>query len=136
MTSWARAGSLAALLGASVACRGEAAPADPAWGKEPCAHCAMIVDDRKTAAQILEEDGTRRYFDDLGCMIAFEAERGIQAREWVRDESRDAWLPAGSARYRSGARTPMDYGFVAGPEGTLPFDAVKREVLARKGERK
>src|SRR5262245_44732714 len=99
------------------ACGRGDAPVDPVWGKEPCAHCSMIVGDKRYAAEILAEDGSRRYFDDVGCMVSFFEERHIRAKSWVRDESTGAWVEAESARYRRGVRTPMDYGFAAGGGG-------------------
>ena len=125
----------AALL-ALVSCRRTEAPSDPVWGKQPCAHCAMVIGDRRYAAQALEEDGTTSSFDDLGCLIAYVHARGLRVRRiWVRDESADAWLDAERARFHRGARTPMDYGFAAGRTGELDFAAVKRAVLAREENR-
>jgi len=121
--------SLALVLG----CRRKEGPEDPVWGKQPCAHCAMVVGDKRYAAQIVAADGERSHFDDIGCMIAFVEEHELHpAHAWVRDEVKDAWIEAGQARYHRGARTPMDYGFAAGTTGELSFDEVRREVLARK----
>jgi len=125
----ALAGAAALLAG----CSRKEGPVDPVWGKQPCAHCAMLVADRRFAAQIETGDGERLYFDDIGCMVRYVEERGAQpAHRWVRDEAKDVWLDAGTARYHGGARTPMDYGFAAGETGVLSFDDVRRGVLARK----
>jgi nitrous oxide reductase accessory protein NosL len=107
-------------------------PADPVWGKQPCAHCAMLVSERPHAAQATLEDGRRLYFDDIGCLVSsLEAERAATRGAWVRDGAAERWLDARSARYRSGARTPMDFGFEAHPAGGLSYDEMRALVLAR-----
>jgi hypothetical protein len=88
----------------------------------------MIVGDKRYAAQVLL-GGERSHFDDIGCMIAFVEKRGSRPeRAWVRDEAHDAWLEGELARYRRGAKTPMDYGFAAGVDGPLSFEEVRRDV--------
>lgn len=114
----------------SGACSRHDGPEEPVWGKAPCAHCAMLIGDRRYAAQLLADDGTRSHFDDVGCLFGFIAEHGAKvAHAWVRDESRDAWLVAETARFRTGARTPMGYGLAAGTEGELSFDDARRVAL-------
>lgn len=120
----------AALVSAAACARGDE-PVEPVWGKEPCAHCSMIVGDKRYAAEVLTEAGSRHFFDDIGCMISFVDERHLRVKAWVRDESRGAWVAAETARYRRGVRTPMDYGFAFSAEGTLTLDDVRHEVLAK-----
>jgi hypothetical protein len=109
---------------------------DPVWGREPCAHCAMLVSARRHAAQVLTQGGDHLFFDDLGCMIAYVAEgRSPVERAWVRDADADRWIAAESARYRSSPSTPMDYGFEATSSGDgLDLDQARRQVLARGGK--
>lgn len=119
-------------------------PKDPVWGKEPCAHCRMLVGDRRVAAQVFH-DGERRYFDDPGCMILWLEENHLtlgkaDVRGWVRDaDGGDRWLDARTARYRGGATTPMDFGFDAhandppGATGMLAFEQVRASVIAKRG---
>ncbi len=127
-----RRSSLVLLLLAAGGCSSNDGPVDPVWAKQPCAECKMLVSDRRFAAQALLADGARLYFDDIGCLV--QHLRGKQAtRIWARDAVHDGWVDAESARYRSGALTPMNYGFEVDREsGDLRFDDVKREVLARR----
>jgi hypothetical protein len=123
---------LAALvaLGAT-ACAKTDEPADPVWGKEPCAHCSMIVGDKRSAAQV-GGDGERRFFDDVGCMASWlEKNRG--ARAWVRTED-GLWIDARSARYVDGAKTPMDFGFVPAQTGFDWDELCARLAKTRRGE--
>ena len=54
---------------------------EPVWGKQPCAHCAMVLSDRRFGAQLLTVTGDRAYFDDVGCMVLYlEAHPGSPAR--------------------------------------------------------
>src|SRR5262249_21348331 len=87
---------------------------DPVWGKQVCGHCAMLVSDPRYAAQVLLKNGERVYFDDVGCMAAWETEHaGTYTADWVHDHDGAAWLKASTAQYRHGAQTPMDWGYTA-----------------------
>lgn len=118
-----------------LACTADAPKAeDPYWGKQPCAHCAMLVTDKAPAAQALLQNGQRKFFDDLGCMVAWEARESPSLKgHWVRTPANDGWAPADSAHYTSGHVTPMDFGFLPAAEG-VSFDEVRAEV-ARKTRR-
>lgn len=123
----------AVAVGAGAACTRDDQPEDPVWGKQPCAHCAMLVSERRFAAQLVD-GGERRYFDDVGCMVLWMDERKAQgARAWVRQG--DGWVVARSARFAPGARTPMDFGFEAKAEGARGWDEVREQVLAKRGGR-
>lgn len=113
-------------------------PQDPVWGKQPCAHCAMVVDDRAHAAQLLTTEGDRHYYDDIGCMIAWDAERpGTAVGRWVRNAAADpkaaapaGWLDAERTAYRTDAQTPMDFGLEAAAQG-VDFAAARAKVASR-----
>jgi copper chaperone NosL len=108
-------------------------PIEPVWGKQPCDHCAMILSDARFAAESASADGVRRYFDDIGCLMAYLREHPeAGARAWVR--LGNEWAPAASAHYHTGARSPMDYGLIADANG-LSFTQAQAWVEAkRKGE--
>lgn len=122
------------------ACERLDAPVDPVWGKEPCGHCAMLVGDRRFAAQIVTE-GERKFFDDIGCMVLWTEKHPGKARgAWVRDAGGARWIDAKGARFLPGARTPMDFGFeghaasVVGPDGrdvTVSWDEMRAATLRR-----
>ena len=97
---------------------GEPKPIDPVWGKQACAHCMMLVSEKPPAAQALLTDGARRYFDDVGCLATWlenehESARGL----WVRAPTGEGWVDALTARYATGQRTPMDFGFLPAEAG-------------------
>jgi nitrous oxide reductase accessory protein NosL len=121
------------LLTLALACSKTDEPVDPVWGKEPCAYCRMLVSDRRYAAQVVS-DGDRRYFDDIGCMVSWLADKKAE-RMWVRDAVADRWIDARHARYVEGAKTPMDFGFEARTEGGVGWDEMRDKVLAKKGAR-
>lgn len=117
-------------LAALVACGTDDLPRDPTWGKEPCAHCRMLVEDRLHAAQAVDR-GDRYFFDDVGCLVLWGRGRP-KAHGWVRDGAASGWLDAAKARYRGGASTPMDFGFEARSDGgPLDWDEVKARSIAR-----
>lgn len=118
-----------------VGCKAASGPEEPVWGKQACAHCKMLLSDKRYAAQLVDASSERSYFDDIGCLVSFVAERRVkEPRIWVRDEGADLWLVAEVARYHGGAKTPMDYGFAAGAAGDLSFEDVRKAVLARVGK--
>jgi len=127
--------ALAGLLGAVAAvaaCKAPDAPAEPVWGKEPCAHCKMLVSDKRYAAQVIDDGGEHRFFDDIGCMVLWIEAHKPPSRTWVRESTSGAWLDARTARYVQGARTPMDFGFEARSGGEVAFEALRVAVLEKK----
>lgn len=106
-------------------------PTDPVWGKEPCAHCSMLVSDRKHAGELVLSQ-ERRYFDDVGCMVLWLEERGGKAeRVWVRDPEGTRWVDATTSSFGDGASTPMDFGFE--PRGSgISWVELRARIVAKK----
>jgi copper chaperone NosL len=123
------------LLGlASLACEDANAPVDPVWGKQACASCAMLVSDPRFAAQLATEDGSRVFFDDAGCMATWLREHGGRARRlWVRNGAA-TWVDARTARFASGEKSPMNYGFAPAEGGDQQWADVEAAARARGGE--
>jgi len=119
------------------ACTTTDGPIEPVWGKQPCAHCAMVLSDRRFGAQVLTSDGDRFFFDDPGCMVLFVEDRALaSAQAWAYDDSAGRWLDAHAARYAGGAATPMDFGFEAKGAGGLGWSEMRARVLQKgKGDR-
>lgn len=108
-------------------------PAEPVWGKQPCDHCAMLLDEPRFAAQLATSDGMHLFFDDVGCLAAWLREHpSDRTRGWVRRQS--DWVDARAARYTPGQRTPMGYGFVAASDGSVDWTELARRLAARDGE--
>jgi copper chaperone NosL len=125
--------SLLASLGLALAlacCDDASAPVDAAWGKQACASCAMLVSDRRYAAEVVTPEGTRVFFDDPGCMATWLAEgRGTARHAWVHTGA-GTWIDARSARYVRGQSTPMGFGFAPDDHGAAEWadvDAAARE---------
>lgn len=117
------------------ACEEPLGPVDPVWGKQPCAHCAMLVSEPPHAAQAITADGARHYFDDIGCMALYADGKPMQ-RAWAREGASGNWLDVEKARFRSGAKTPMDFGFeVVASGGELDWAGVRTAVGDRMKKR-
>ena len=100
---------------------------EPVWGKQQCSHCAMLVSEKASAAQLVTIDSKRRFFDDVGCLAAWELrEKPAVSARWVRAGGK--WVDPASAHFSGGHATPMDFGFLADPAGTLTFDQVRSAV--------
>ena len=110
-------------------------PEDPIWGKQACAHCSMLVSEKPPAAQVLPVKGTRKFFDDVGCMVAWEDREAPQLKaRWVRNPVGDGWVDATTAHYLGGQITPMDFGFLPAEEG-ISFEEMKTAVRAKAARR-
>jgi hypothetical protein len=121
----------AALAVAAPGCTpGPEVATDPVWGKEACGHCSMLVSEKPPAAQLTLADGTRKHFDDLGCMAAWLSRRedAHPVGAWVRQG--EGWVPAAGARFSAGHATPMDFGFLAAREG-VSWGEVQAAVSAK-----
>lgn len=123
------------LLGLLLAgCNGSLEPWDPAWGKQPCESCRMLVSDPSYAAELLDQQGRRHFFDDIGCLDAYLVDHPALVPQalWVRVGP--GWVDARRARYVSGAASPMAYGFLPQERGPLDFAAVRRGAAAHRQE--
>lgn len=132
MTSRRRMLGLVLAFVVTAACEKLDTAVDPVWGKEPCAHCQMLVSERRFAAQAVA-GSERRYFDDIGCFVLWSKDHATE-RAWVRDAEGNRWLEASAARYAAGARTPMDFGFegrAPSADGTVGFQEMRASVIAR-----
>lgn len=119
------------LLGFLFACQVATGPAEPVWGKHACAHCAMLLSDRRAAAQVQRDDGEHVYFDDIGCMVAWLAADESKLRgRWVRTPDARGWAPAEFSYYALEHATPMDYGVLPAPTG-LSFEAATQHIRKR-----
>lgn len=113
----------------SLGCTKSDRPIDPVWGKAPCAHCAMLIGDKRFAAQGLL-DGDRFFFDDIGCLVLW-AEEHKAARLWSHRAEGDGWEEATTTRYASGTRTPMGFDVEVRAGGPLSWDEVRQRVVQK-----
>lgn len=116
-------------------CENADAPQEPAWNKQRCSHCSMVVGDKRFAAQAVTAKGERLFFDDPGCLASYELSHPAPRRAWVLSEGQ--WVAADAARFGAGARSPMDYGFEARHDGKLDWVSVKKtaQELSARGAR-
>lgn len=92
----------------------------------------MLVSDKRYAAEVVDDTGERRFFDDIGCLVLWMDGHKAPERAWARDSVAATWVDARTAKYMQGARTPMDFGFEARADGTITWDAVRAAVVAKK----
>lgn len=114
---------------------GAGEPKEPAWGKQPCEYCAMLLSDKEHGAQLVTVEQERLFFDDLGCLAAWTLTHPqAELHAWVRTADTQEWVPARSAGYARRDRTPMGFGFVAvSKDATASWsqvaEAVQQKVL-------
>jgi copper chaperone NosL len=110
--------TLLVLLLVSACTPGPDQPVEPVWGKQACEHCMMLVSDPRPAAQVVLAGGTRKFFDDVGCLVEWLDHSGqVPMHAWVRAADGEGWTDAYAARYSDGHRTPMDHGFLSSARG-------------------
>jgi copper chaperone NosL len=104
-------------------------------GSDECAHCSMMISDRRFAAQVLNTKGRAWKFDSIECLRGFLATGELQPADihsaWVADsDAPEQWLRADDARFlhSAGVRSPMGGGLAAYADA-----AAARSALARLG---
>ena len=105
-----------ACMAATLACGATTGPPEIVVDRTACAHCSMLVSETRFAAAYRLPDGTALTFDDVGCLLADLAGRGVEPEAvWVRDYSGDEWIRADDATFVRGAApsTPMAGGLVS-----------------------
>jgi copper chaperone NosL len=87
-------------------------------GEEACDHCRMLINDDRFAAALLTADGETRKFDEIGCLLEYQAANTAPVRHyWVRCYRSSQWLDAQNALFVHSRQlhTPMGYGLAAVP---------------------
>lgn len=91
-------------------------PPEIRYGEDTCDRCLMIINEARFAAAYMTVDGVARRFDDIGGMLAHDADMQEDvAVYWVHDFETEDWLKAEEAHFVSSEEqtTPMGYGIVA-----------------------
>ncbi|MCF7807278.1 MAG: nitrous oxide reductase accessory protein NosL [Candidatus Marinimicrobia bacterium] len=99
-----------------------------------CSECGMVISDLHFAAQIVSADGKTWFFDDLGCMAAWEkgARFDYEPTIWVPDLISGEWIDGRTAWYSRTDTTPMSYGFGAysvKSEQYVDFESMQKHML-------
>lgn len=114
---WLGAAVFAAAVLAPACAAGPPAPATLEVGRQPCDHCRMTVSDARFAGQLVAPGEEPRFFDDIGCLMAYLRDRevppGVVA--FVADHRTRDWLRAADAVYTKveSLATPMNSHVIA-----------------------
>ncbi|HEY7428660.1 MAG TPA: nitrous oxide reductase accessory protein NosL [Gemmataceae bacterium] len=116
------------LFALAAGCSGatEDRPPSLRFGEEACDHCRMLINDDRFAAALVTADGETRKFDEVGCLLEYQAKDPAPARRsWVRCYRSSQWLDAQQAFFVHSPQlhTPMGCGLAA-----LPTFANAREL--------
>ena len=110
-------------------------PVAVAWDREACAHCHMHVGDAAFAGQIVTDDGRVLFFDDPGCLLAFEAQqKPLEHAVWFHHHAANRWLAKSEVAFVPVARSPMGYGLAAaevGTAGSLAYATAQARAVKR-----
>ena len=96
--------------------RPSARPPTIRYGEEPCVQCRMLIGDARYAAALVTAAGEAQKFDDIGCLIRYQAQHPESPQAvWVRAYRADEWLAADQAVFVHSTElaTPMGSGLVA-----------------------
>jgi len=103
----------------ALACAGgPPGPATLEVGRQPCDHCRMTVSDARFAAQLAAPGEEPRFFDDLGCLVAYlrdHPDPPAGAVAYVADHRTSRWVRAVAAVYTrvDTLATPMSSHLIA-----------------------
>lgn len=114
------------------------------WDRDTCARCAMVISDRRFAAEVRGTGANQvAKFDDIGCAVTWCAEKTKQhvwltepaTRLWVAEFAGQGkrWLDAKTAHFAPGPRSPMGYDLAAHAQqvaGSTDFDTMARKAAA------
>ncbi|KQL19791.1 nitrous oxide reductase accessory protein NosL [Cytobacillus solani] len=95
-----------------------AAPVEIKANEESCAECKMGIEELKSAAQIILEDGKPLLFDDIGCMINYLQQKSPKYEAaFIHDFETEEWIDFDKSTFVQGTsiESPMSYG-IAGFE--------------------
>ena len=100
-----------------------------------CAQCKMPLKTRTYAAEAVMPDGKTWFFDDVGCLALWLADKPFASQTvlWVYSGDTGRWIDARAAWYTQMENTPMGYGFAAYEKRlphTVNFDTVCRKMEA------
>ncbi|NPA50016.1 MAG: hypothetical protein GXO02_00100 [Epsilonproteobacteria bacterium] len=114
-------------------------PAKMHWDRDMCERCKMAISERKFAVEAIDEKGKVYKFDDIGCLILWQAKERPDVKFkkiWITDAKSGEWIDARKALYTTDSITPMGYGFGAHKRGSEPknkevidYNEVKKRVL-------
>lgn len=89
-------------------------------GGEECAHCSMLITERRYATQLVTARGRALSFDSIECMLAYlrtdAVADGAVHSLWVTDAvDGEDWIAAEDATFlrSDGVRSPMGAGLAA-----------------------
>jgi copper chaperone NosL len=108
-----------------MACASEAlGPAEIAFGSETCAHCRMVISEKRFSAQAVSRAHDPLFFDDLDCLRRHIAAKSLpgEARVFVSDYHSASWIAAPEADFFrcQNIATPMNSGLIAIARGRTP----------------
>lgn len=112
----------------------EKKPLEIVLGKYQDSDCGMVVDSLEFASQIVTDDGTTRFFHDIGGMANYLKDKSFKndVVVWVYSKDTNEWIDGKTAWYSTNEITPMSYGFGAyknKQEGFIAYEEMNLRVL-------
>lgn len=97
------------------------------WDRDTCERCVMVMSEKSYAVQIQNPTTKQKFkFDDFGCAVLWFKETNKnwfeEAVIWVKDKKSQKWINARTASWTYGNITPMNYGFAAYTQNTIPIN--------------
>lgn len=83
------------------------------YGHDECAHCRMIISDRKFGGELISQKGKVYKFDSIECMAAYYAGTSVPEVQsiWTIDFSNPGmWVKADEAFYMQSKNLPSPMG--------------------------
>lgn len=86
-------------------------PLEPAWDRQSCAQCGMLLSDPRFACEVRPSSGETLFFDDPGCLLSYLRAHPQSASPaiYLRRFDAPGWLPLRSAAFMEVPDSPMGY---------------------------
>ena len=103
-------------------------PKDPAWDRDVCHRCQMMISERNYSAQVINPaKGEHYFFDDLGCALNWLQETKPvwknEALIYANDARSGKWVDVRQGIIAVQFVTPMSYGMgVFSKDTKMPAD--------------
>lgn len=89
-------------------------PVEPAWDRDACARCRMLVSDPRFAAQRQLASGEILHFDDPGCLLLHRhAHPAPERAVYLHEYAGEGWISLDEVAFVTEETSPMGYALAA-----------------------
>src|SRR5665213_2957577 len=123
-------------------------PLEPAWDRQACTQCGMLLSDHRFACQLRTPQGETLFFDDPWCLLTYEKTHTKSEAVYFHDFNGSDWLSSTRVAFMEVPGSPMGYRLacvdtrvknsqsLAWAEKHLDTDSPSRPIASKKSHPK